>query len=129
MVAGCVVDPETPVFSPARDREERFRAARASRKSKVPPSQQNRRKEAPARNPADRYRPHAYATAIRKGCKKAGVTHWHPNQLRHTYASEIRRDHGLEAAQVLLGHSQANVTEIYAERNLNLAVKVAAEVG
>ena len=57
IVAGCVVDPEAPIFSPARDREERFRSARASRKSKVPPSQQNRRKKAPTRLPSDRYHP------------------------------------------------------------------------
>jgi integrase len=54
---------------------------------------------------------------------------WHPHQLRHTHATEVRRRYGLEAAQVALGHAQANVTEIYAERNLGLAVKVAAEIG
>lgn len=54
---------------------------------------------------------------------------WHPNQLRHGYATRIRKAHGLEAAQVVLGHSKADVTQIYAERNLDLAVKVAAAVG
>ena len=37
--------------------------------------------------------------------------HWHPNQLRHSYATKVRREHGLEAAQVLLGHSRADVTQ------------------
>ncbi len=36
---------------------------------------------------------------------------------------------GLEAAQVILGHSNASTTEIYAERNLKAAVKIAGEVG
>jgi integrase len=54
---------------------------------------------------------------------------WHPNQLRHTRATEIRRSYGLEAAQVLLGHSRADVTQIYAERDAALAVRVAAETG
>jgi integrase len=54
---------------------------------------------------------------------------WHPHQLRHTHATEVRRRYGLEAAQTVLGHSQANVTEIYAERDLALAVKVAGEMG
>ena len=54
---------------------------------------------------------------------------WHPNQLRHSFATRIRKDHGLEAAQVVLGHSRADVTQIYAEKNLDLAVKVASEVG
>lgn len=54
---------------------------------------------------------------------------WHPNQLRHTFATRVRKQHGLEAAQVLLGHSRADVTQIYAERNESLAVAVAAKIG
>jgi len=54
---------------------------------------------------------------------------WHPNQLRHTFATRVRKQHGLEAAQVLLGHSRADVTQIYAERNEELAATVAAKVG
>jgi site-specific recombinase XerC len=53
----------------------------------------------------------------------------HPNQLRHSYATKVRKEHGLEAAQVLLGHSKADVTQVYAERNSALAAKVAAEIG
>ena len=54
---------------------------------------------------------------------------WHPNQLRHSYATRVRKDYGLEAAQVLLGHSQADVTQIYAERNHVLAATVASTIG
>ena len=54
---------------------------------------------------------------------------WHPNQLRHSYATRVRREHGLEAAQVLLGHSRADVTQVYAERDVGLAVAVAAKIG
>jgi site-specific recombinase XerD len=54
---------------------------------------------------------------------------WHPNQLRHTFATRVRKQHGLEAAQVLLGHSRADVTQIYAERNEQLASTIAAEIG
>lgn len=54
---------------------------------------------------------------------------WHPNQLRHTFATMVRKKHGLEAAQVLLGHSRADVTQIYAERNEELASKYAAKIG
>jgi hypothetical protein len=35
----------------------------------------------------------------------------------------------LEAAQCVLGHENADVTQVYAERNLTLAVKVANEIG
>ncbi|MBP3957173.1 site-specific integrase [Gemmata sp. G18] len=54
---------------------------------------------------------------------------WHPNQLRHLFATEVRKGHGLEAAQVLLGHSRADVTQVYAERNEALAATVAAKIG
>ena len=54
---------------------------------------------------------------------------WHPNQLRHSFATKVRRDHGLEAAQVALGHAKADVTQLYAERNLDLAVDVALKIG
>ena len=35
----------------------------------------------------------------------------------------------IEAAQVILGHAAANVTQIYAERDLEKAVLVLAQVG
>jgi len=55
--------------------------------------------------------------------------HWHPHQLRHNYATRIRREFGLEAAQVLLGHTKADVTQVYAERDANRAAAVAAKIG
>lgn len=54
---------------------------------------------------------------------------WHPNQLRHTFATRVRKTHGLEAAQVLLGHTRADVTQVYAERNEALAAQVVARIG
>ena len=54
---------------------------------------------------------------------------WSPNQLRHAVATRVRKDYGLEAAQVLLGHSRADVTQVYAERNEALAAEVAAKLG
>jgi integrase len=129
LVAGCVVDPTAKSFNPAEAREERFRGMRASRKSKVPPSQKNRKKANPKRSPAAQYHPESYAHHVEKAAQRAGVPHWHPNQLRHLFATEVRRLHGLEAAQVLLGHSRADVTQVYAERDLQLAARVASEIG
>jgi hypothetical protein len=39
------------------------------------------------------------------------IPHWHPNQLRHTKVREIRREAGLDAARVVLGHRSAQITE------------------
>jgi integrase len=55
--------------------------------------------------------------------------HWHPNQLRHLHATEVRRRYGIEAASTALGHEHLSVTEIYAERNVELARRIAAEIG
>jgi hypothetical protein len=41
----------------------------------------------------------------------------------------VRRRFGLEAAQVALGPTHAAVTELYAEKNLGLAVEVARQIG
>ncbi len=55
--------------------------------------------------------------------------HRRPHQLRHNYATNVRREFGLEAAQILLGHSSADVTQIYAERDMGRAARVAAKIG
>jgi site-specific recombinase XerC len=57
------------------------------------------------------------------------VPRWSPNRLRHSMATEVRRRYGLEAVQVVLGHATANVTQIYAERDLALAARIMQEVG
>ena len=54
---------------------------------------------------------------------------WFPHQLRHTAATDIRKRFGLESAQATLGHTRLEVTQIYAEKNQELAAHVAREVG
>jgi integrase len=55
--------------------------------------------------------------------------HWHPHQLRHRRATEVRAQFGLDAAQVVLGHAAADVTQVYAEVNLEKAAEVARLTG
>lgn len=54
---------------------------------------------------------------------------WAPNQLRHTYATRVRREHGLEVAQVMLGHSKADTTQVYAERDMQKGIETARQIG
>ncbi len=61
----------------------------------------------------------SYRTTIRRALKRAGLDPWTPQQVRHTTGTEIRRDVGIDAAQVLLGHSSVRTTEIYAEVKLD----------
>ncbi len=54
---------------------------------------------------------------------------WDLNRLRHSAATEIRRQFGREAVQVTLGHATADVSRVYAERGLSLAVRIMREIG
>jgi len=71
----------------------------------------------------------AYRKAITRGCVAAKVPHWHPHQLRHTAATELRKKYGVEVARAVLGHAHVAATEIYAEVDQQVAAKVAAERG
>lgn len=99
------------------------------------------------RQPRDYFDTSSYGHAIALACSKAWpaperiakdaakVKAWHdsyrwaPNQLRHTKGTEIRRQFGLEAAQVILGHAKADVTQIYAERDAEKARAVVRQIG
>ena len=118
-------------FSPAQS--ERKRLANNHRRRVTPLSCGNRpgthRAKKPRRSPGGQYGKDAYNRAIARACKVAGVDPWSPNRLRHTAATQVRHKYGLEAAQVVLGHATANVTQIYAERDLQLAARIMREVG
>ena len=60
---------------------------------------------------------------------EAGVSRWTPNRLRHNAATIIRKEYGIEAAQVMLGHSRADITQVCAERDRTKALKTAEEIG
>ena len=87
------------------------------------------RKRKPRRTPGACYTKDSYRRAIQRACDLAGVPKWHPNQLRHSVGTELRKRYGIEAAQVALGHKDANVTEVYAERDLQKAADIMREVG
>lgn len=122
---------EAYCFSP-RDTVRKQRAERhANRRTplscgNVPGSN---RKRKPKRVAGARYTRDSYRRAIHRACDLAGVEKWSPNRLRHSAATEIRKKYGLEATQVVLGHAAADVTQVYAERDLELARRVIGEVG
>jgi integrase len=81
------------------------------------------------RRPGPRYTRHSYRVAVQRACRRANVPIWSPRQLRHTRASIIRARYGLEASKAVLGHADTKVTEIYAQRDLELAQSVMLEIG
>ena len=116
-------------------------------------------KAQPKRAAGNKYLNHAYAHAIQRGCelafgmpselrrisKKLDVAErarlarlaaewrkahcWHPNQLRHNAGTRIRAAYGIEAARVILGHSSAVTSEIYAEIDQEKAQEIMAKMG
>ncbi|QDU23595.1 tyrosine-type recombinase/integrase [Urbifossiella limnaea] len=124
-------EPDQVLFSPRQAQRERFDAMRAARKSKVQPSQLDRSKPmtVKVRQTRERYTRFAYGQAVRRACERAGVEPWTPGQLRHSFATEVRAKHGLEAAQVLLGHKKADVTQVYAEATLAKGIEAARAMG
>ncbi len=79
---------------------EEFRSRqRASRKSKVQPSQADRSKPGrKLKEPGERYDERALGRAIDQVCRREGIPLWHPNQLRHAHGTAVRARFGLEAA-------------------------------
>ena len=57
------------------------------------------------------------------------VLPWHPHRLRHSAATELRREFGVEMAQVTLGHKNVDITEVYAEKNLDAVARAISKVG
>jgi integrase len=101
------------LFQPREAEGERHAERRRRRKTPVPPSQRDRTKPDPKKRPGDRYSTRAYAHAIAWACRRAGVPVWGPNRLRHLAATLLRREFGLDVAQVVLGHASPDTTLIY----------------
>jgi integrase len=116
-------------FSPSEAEKERHSRLRRERQTPVQPSQRARRKRRPQRRPGERYTKDSYRWAIRRACERASVPIWTPHQLRHTRATQLRKKFGIEAARVVLGHSDPRVTEIYAERDFKLAEEIMSKTG
>jgi integrase len=70
-----------------------------------------------------------YRRSVTLACEKAGIKRWVPHQLRHTAATAVRQQFGLEHAQSVLGHSKADMTQHYAKAGEEKAREVALKIG
>jgi len=123
-------DLESFVFSPVDAEAERNARRREQRQTPMTRSQAARHpKENGRRRPKDHYTPNTYRQAIVRACAAAGVPPWHPHQIRHSRATDLRRQFGIEAARVTMGHASLDATEIYAEADVERARQIAFEVG
>jgi Phage integrase family len=135
------------------------RRRRQRKSAMTPSQRARRAKPDGRRRPRDRYTVASYRRAIARGCElafgmPAGLRKlparltpeerrrrraeaaewrrahcWHPNQLRHSAGTFLRREFGIEAARVILGHSHIETTEIYAEADLQKAREIMGTVG
>ena len=149
-------DPAEYLFQPAEAEAERQTRRRSARRTPMTPSQRARsRKAKPSKAPGDRYDARSCAHAVARACDQAfphptlsrvrakdlsldqreelerwrRANRWHPHQLRHSAATEIRRGFGLEVARVVLGHSSPAVTELYAEVDKERAASAMERIG
>ena len=113
------------LLSPREGRAER--QAEGAHCRRRPNQKENPRKT--DRMVGNHYTTGSYRRAIQRACDIAGIDRWSPHQLRHNAATAIRKKFGLEAAQLLLGHAKADVTQMYAEVNQAKAVEVAGKLG
>lgn len=122
-------DPDAYLFDPRVAVADHHAGRRAGRETRATPAEVARRRESPGadRNPC--YSRASYRNAVVRACLRAGVPAWSPLHLRHTAATAIRAQYGLEASQVVLGHAKADVTQLYAERDLDKARDIMREVG
>ena len=138
---------ESFCFSPIESERQRLQAKHEARVTPLScgnrPGSNIQRK--PRREPGECYSAMTYARAIAYGCDRAfpapknataeqkkawrAKHRWAPNRLRHSAATEIRKRFGLEAASVILGHSELGVTQVYAESDRQKAVEVARQIG
>ena len=115
-----------PLFSPAEARASWEVEKRATRKSKVQPSQLDRHKADPQVEPGERYDTGSYRRAISRACERAGVPAWSPNQIRKLVAQRVSDLVGIDKARALLGHSNSDVTlHSYAKSELAQATSAA----
>lgn len=124
-------DPSAYCFRPSDSEQKRRAAAHTARV--IPIGQGNQpdsnRKRRPKRSAGEHYTVDSYRRAIHRACEKGGVERWSPNRLRHTAATEFRARFGLEAAQLILGHAKADVTQVYAARDHAKAIEAAKLIG
>lgn len=112
------------LFSPHDAIVEQHKNATVRRRANQKPSPRKSKRQV-----GDRYTPDSYRRAIDRACDEANVPHWHPHQLRHSAATRIRKEAGIEIARIILGHQSGNMTLLYAEADRTKARDVMLKIG
>jgi integrase len=54
---------------------------------------------------------------------------WSPHRLRHSAATVLRKEFGIEVTKIILGHATLSASLVYAERDLEKAREIVARIG
>jgi integrase len=84
---------------------------------------------APRRRTRAHYSVGQYRRAIGRAAERAGLAPWGPHRLRHTRSTEVRHEHGLDAQKAAIGTRTERIADVYAEKNAELARKIALSEG
>ena len=118
------------LFQPVEAEASRNQERRMKRETHMTPSQAKRK---PNRNrkraPRDHYTSDTYRRAIARACEEAKIPTWTPHRLRHSAGTKFDKKYGIEKTRILLGHSTAATTEIYVERDREIAKQIMREIG
>ncbi len=121
-------DVQAYLFSP-REAVRELHELRAKKANGRRQSSSGTRRRRPRKQPGSHYTSASYCYAIHKACNRLEIPVWGPNRLRHNAATFLRKEFGIEAARVILGHTSAAVTEIYAEMDRKRAAEIMGIVG
>ena len=125
------------VFSPKDTVKERFERAATKRKTKVPPSQIQRKEQRvknPQRKDRDSYDRNSYNRAIQRTITAANkrlsaseqIPTWTPYQLRHAAITDIVQQTGkLDIARAVAGQKTISVTQGYNHADVKIAIEQA----
>ena len=133
-------DARSYCFSPREAEQERYALRRQQRQTPMTPNHKKRKpRSKPKHAKRDAYDRDSYRRAIEYGIRlvkreraqqnQPPIKRWTPHQLRHTAATKLRKQHGLDAAQKILGHRSADVTQIYAEVDRQRAIEIMSQTG
>jgi integrase len=113
------VEPDQYVFRPRQSERLRNLLRSEKRLAKRWPSHiaRNEAKRVVRRKraPSECYDRQSLGRAIRRACKRAGVTPFCPYALRHLRAVELREKYGLETVRAVLGHSYKAMADHYSK--------------
>lgn len=120
------LDPEAYLFSPVDAMKHQIDSSRNDARATPTQTKDLLSRKRP---PKLLYTKDGYNRCLQRAIKRAGLVKFTPNQLRHLLATQLRRDYDLETAETILGHTSANMTQRYAERDLIKARNVMGQIG